>query len=217
MTWLQLPSLITQLTGQKRVPFGDAAILEVANTSLGEFDFSTSNSSVRLGYEVCQELWEPDTASARLLGLRGVHLVMNVSGSYWELRKLDSAISHARSATGKSGGVYAYVNSLGCDGGGRLCTYGRSFILENGHLLAMTTHSQETLLDETEVCVAWCDPSTVQQYRQQLNINTRSYKVQGTGIRFSAQDGVVPYDDSSMDSAISQVTTIHIEGWNILK
>ena len=215
MTWFQLPSLITKMTGQKRVPFGDGAILEIANEYTSEFDFSSSSSMVRIGYEICEELWQPDTQSARLLGLRGCHLVMNVSGSYWELRKLDSAISHARSATGKSGGVYAYVNNLGCDGGGRLCCYGRSFVVENGNLLTMTTHSRETLFDEIEVSVAWIDPSTIQQYRQQKNICTRTFKVEGNSIKFNANQ--IPYEDSSTDAIISKVTTINIEGFNVLR
>ena len=215
MTWLQLPSLITSINGQKRVPFGDGAILEVANECNSEFDFASSSSMVRIGYEICEELWQPDTQSSRLLGLRGCHLIMNVSGSYWELRKLDSAISHARSATGKSGGAYAYVNNLGCDGGGRLCCYGRSFVIENGDLLTMTSHSRETLFDEMEVSVAWIDPSTIHQYRLQKNIVTRSFKVEGNSLKFDAKQ--VPYDNPSTDATISKVTVINIEGFNILK
>lgn len=230
MAWLQLPAMIRAITGQRRVPFGDGAILEVMNDGggfkegdqSGLFDLSASaTAGLRIGYEICEELWQADTASSKLLGLRGVHLVVNVSGSYWELRKLDSAISHARSATGKSGGAYAYVNALGCDGGGRLVTYGRSFVLENGggRLLAMTSHSRETLFEEAEVAVAWIDPATTQQYRQQLNIATRSFKVEGGGgLVFDAKNSETPYSSSLLDSvAISRVTTITVEGFNMLR
>ena len=220
LTWFQLPPLISSITDQKRVPFGDAVILEVSNSSLNKFDISTgSSSTIRIGYEICEELWQPDTQCSRLFGIRGCHLVMNVSGSYWELRKLDSAFNHAKSATDKSGGVYAYTNCLGCDGGGRLCCYGRSFVIENGNLLAMTTHSRETLLDEVEVQVVWIDPNNTQHYRSQKNITTRAWKVEGNYLKFDTQASSAnfSYDNIDYDSSISGVSVINIQGFNILK
>lgn len=112
LTWFKLPSLITDLNAQKRAPFGDAAILEISAKSLSDFDISSTSGIVRIGYEICEELWQPDTQSSRLFGKMGCDLVINISGSYWELRKLDSAIMHAKSATSKSGLFLIKLNFL---------------------------------------------------------------------------------------------------------
>ena len=46
-----LPEFISELTGQKPVPFGDA-VLETLDTTIG--------------FEICEELWHPSRCCAKL-------------------------------------------------------------------------------------------------------------------------------------------------------
>ncbi len=50
------------------------------------------------------------------MGLDGVEIFTNGSGSHHELRKLHKRINLMLSATAKLGGVYMYSNLIGCDG-----------------------------------------------------------------------------------------------------
>ena len=213
MAWFVLPPMIRDITGQERVPFGDGSILEVISGNLSSSEMSSSIAAIRIGYEICEELWQPDTQNAKLFGYRGCHLVMNCSGSYWELRKLDSALNHACSATSKSGGVYAYSNHLGCDGGGRTIYYGRSFIAQNGEILQMTTQDRESLFDEVQVIVAWIDPGYIEQYRQQKHLIPRSAIVQGKSMIYQAKTG----NFSAQDDEITNLKTIQITDFNLLR
>lgn len=76
-------------------------------------------------------------------------------------------------ATAKCGGVYAYSNTIGCDGA-RLCFYGRSVIVSNGDLVAKTT-SINSLFKEVDVAVAYVDLNAVLVYRHQNNIKVKSH------------------------------------------
>lgn len=98
-----MPPLITEICGQKRVPFGDGAIIEIKDNVIDSSDLQASLGVLRIGFEICEELWHSDTQSNRHFGLRACHLVVNPSSSYWELRKLDNAYNHVRSVTSKTG------------------------------------------------------------------------------------------------------------------
>lgn len=217
--WFQLPPNISSLTGQVRVPFGDGAIIEVVNAAAGADDHSLHSAvpSLKIGYEICEELWQADSQSARLFGQRGCHLVMNCSGSYWELRKLDSAIKHSTSITSKAGGVYAYVNCLGCDGGGRLVCYGRSFVAKNGTLLTMSATKEEEIFDEVDVRLAFIDPNDIQHYRAQMNVQIRSWEARGEVLRFDANAKGENTYKSIEGVNIATVKTILVEGFDLLR
>lgn len=218
LVWFQLPPLITEIVGQKQTPFGDSAIIEIKLGSSLVDQLATSQSpTLRIGHEICEELWRPDASNIRLFGERACHLVVNVSGSYWELRKLDSAYTHARSASAKSGGMYAYVNSIGCDGGGRLVYYGRSFAMLNGETVAMSNLDEETLFDEFDVCVTKLDVSEVDQYRSQFHLVANRENVQNQSAVLTL-DGSSPtqevYKNASPD--LRQVNTISLDNFNFV-
>src|SRR3989338_4116135 len=115
----RLPDCITRATGQRTVPFGDA-ILETHDSSLGA--------------ESCEELFTPDCPHIAL-GLEGVEVIGNGSGSHHQLRKLDTRVELIRNASAKSGGLYIYSNCQGCNGN-RLYFDGGCMIFLNGRLLA---------------------------------------------------------------------------------
>jgi NAD+ synthase (glutamine-hydrolysing) len=202
-----------------RVPFGDKAIIEIsAHQTCDKDNNILSNSmvgatAIRIGFEICEELWHSDAQHINLYGRRGCHIILNSSASYWEIRKLDRAFNLMRIASFKSGGVYAFANLVGCDGGGRLCFYGRSLIMMNGDLLTMTT-SKETLFNEIQTAIAYIDPNDVTQYRLQSNIRTQSHQSVGSNLVFNASKG---NDYSSVAIDIEQVNTINIVGLNLFK
>lgn len=71
-----LPRSITKITGQIKVPFGDAAI---------------ATKDCVLASESCEELFTP--ASPHIfLGLNGVEIFSNGSGSHHQLRKLQKRV-----------------------------------------------------------------------------------------------------------------------------
>ena len=71
----------------------------------------------------------------RRAGLDGVELIVNGSGSYFELRKANVAVDLVRQASAMSGGCYLYSNLRGCDGQ-RVLFNGGSCVALNGHIVA---------------------------------------------------------------------------------
>ncbi|MEM7800173.1 MAG: nitrilase-related carbon-nitrogen hydrolase, partial [Chloroflexota bacterium] len=114
-----LPRSITAITGQTHVPIGDGVI---------------ATADTVIGAETCEELFAPNSPHIRM-GLDGVEIIANGSGSHHELRKLNKRIDLIQSATRKSGGVYLYSNQQGCDGG-RLYFDGCALIASNGEIVA---------------------------------------------------------------------------------
>ncbi|XP_076686805.1 NAD synthetase isoform X3 [Andrena cerasifolii] len=148
-----LPRMISQITGQTGVPFGDAVI-------------STRDTCV--GFEICEELWNP-MSNHIPLSLDGVEIIANGSGSYFELRKGYVTVDLVKSATFKSGGCYMFSNLRGCDGS-RLYFNGGSSITLNGQIL---NRGKQFALDDVEVTVATFDLEDIRSYRN--NIRSRSH------------------------------------------
>jgi len=95
------------------------------------------------------------------MGLNGVEIFSNSSGSHFELRKLRTRLDLIIEATKKSGGVYLYSNQKGCDGD-RLFYDGSSMIICNGKVLAC---GSQFSLDDVEVVTATVDLEEVRSYR----------------------------------------------------
>ena len=147
-----LPRMITELTGQTTVPFGDGVI---------------ALKDTVLGYEICEELWNP--ASTHIdMGLDGVEIIVNGSGSYMELRKAYVAVELVRSATLKSGGCYMFSNLRGCDGE-RVYFNGCSSITVNGETVARTPQFG---VEEVEVATATVDLEQIRSFRNSVRSRT---------------------------------------------
>jgi len=135
-----LPRMIREIVGRTKVPFGDAII---------------SARDTCVGAETCEELFTPDSPHNHM-GLNGVEVFLNSSGSHHELRKLDTRVNLIREATRKNGGIYLYSNQQGGDGS-NLYYDGCAMIIVNGEVVAQG--SQFSLNDVeviTAVCVSIC-------------------------------------------------------------
>lgn len=140
---------LAEVTGQDRVPFGQAAV-------------STLDSLVAA--ETCEELWTPDSPHIGQ-ALAGVEIIGNGSGSHHQLRKLDVRLNYMVSATAKCGGVYVYSNQRGCDGG-RVYYDGCALIVVNGEVVAQA--AQFSLAD-VEVITATVNLEDVRSYRASVS------------------------------------------------
>ncbi|XP_019375000.1 PREDICTED: glutamine-dependent NAD(+) synthetase isoform X3 [Gavialis gangeticus] len=80
-----LPLMIQEVTGQETVPFGDA-VLATKDTCLGT--------------EICEELWAPSSPHIEM-GLDGVEIFTNSSGSHHVLQKAHIRVDLVNSATAK--------------------------------------------------------------------------------------------------------------------
>jgi len=147
-----LPSILKAATGQKHVPIGDGVVNAL---------------DCRIGVETCEELFTPRSPHIEL-GLDGVEIIANGSGSHHELRKLNTRVDLILSATSKLGGLYLYANHQGCDGE-RVYYDGCSMICMNGKMLAQA--SQFSLLD-VEVLTATVDLDEVATYRASMMSRT---------------------------------------------
>ncbi len=153
-------------TGQQKVPFGDAAI---------------ATRDTVLAAETCEELFAPFSPHI-YLGLNGVEIIANGSGSHHQLRKLHQRVNltineliigrfNERSNLKRWRNLLVrqstrYVSrveliSLGCDGG-RLYFDGCAMVVMNGNIMAQG--SQFSLLD-VEVVTATLDLEDVRAYR----------------------------------------------------
>ncbi|XP_029438309.1 glutamine-dependent NAD(+) synthetase isoform X2 [Rhinatrema bivittatum] len=144
-----LPRMIQELTGQETVPFGDAVI-------------ATRDTSV--GTELCEELWVPNSPHIEM-GLDGIEIFTNSSGSHHELRKAHTRVDLVKSTTAKNGGIYVLANLKGCDGD-RLYYDGCAMISVNGHIVAQ---GSQFSLDDVEVLVATLDLEDVRSYRAEIS------------------------------------------------
>ena len=140
-----LESIVGDITGQYKVPFGDGVI-------------STRDSCI--GAETCEELFTPQAPHIPM-GLNGVEIFSNSSGSHHELRKLQTRTSLIIEATRQAGGIYLYANQQGCDGD-RLYYDGCAMIIVNGQLIAQGTQFS---LNDVEVVTATVDLEDVRSYR----------------------------------------------------
>ena len=140
-----LPREVAELTGQRKVPIGIAAI---------------ATADTLLASETCEELFVPMSPHI-YFGNAGVEIIANGSGSHHELRKLDTRIALIRSASAKNGGIYLYANQQGCDGG-RLYFDGCALIAQNGEILAQ---GSQFSLKDVEVVTATVNLHDVRAYR----------------------------------------------------
>ena len=140
-----LPPEIQKITGQKEVIFGDA-IIKAEDTTIG--------------IESCEELFTPEATHIRQ-SLAGAEIFVNSSGSHHELRKLNRRFQLILEATLKSGGIYLYANSKGCDGD-RLYYDGCAMIIVNGDIKAQGTQFS---LKDVEVVTATVDLDDVRSAR----------------------------------------------------
>lgn len=185
--WFKLPLIVSKVTNQDYVPFGSNLVLDLQfNLNLNDQQFGNT-SSVRLGFEICEELWNPEPEHINLFNKRGCNLVCNSSASYWEIRKLNKTLDLIKMATSKCGGVYAYSNMIGCDGN-RLCFYGRSVVVANGDLLAKTTNIT-SLLKEVDVAIAEVDLNSVLVFRHQNNIKVKTHLGNGSCLEYDSKNG----------------------------
>lgn len=97
-----------------------------------------------------------------MMGLAGVEIFTNSSGSHHELRKLKTRVELIRHQTGLGGGIYLYANQRGEDGSGRLYFDGCAAIYCNGEIMAM---SSQFSLNDVEVVTATLDLEAVRSFR----------------------------------------------------
>eukprot|EP00753_Platysulcus_tardus_P008934 PLAT1719.1.p1 GENE.PLAT1719.1~~PLAT1719.1.p1 ORF type:complete len:1065 (-),score=522.65 PLAT1719.1:67-3237(-) len=142
---LRLPGIIRDLTGQKEAPFGFAALRCLDGS---------------IAAEICEEMWVADPPHAAL-GLAGVDIISNGSGSHHQLRKLDSRLRFICGASATVGGLYMYSNQVGCDGG-RLYFDGCSLVALNGNVLVQASQFS---VHEVEVVTAVADLEEVRAHR----------------------------------------------------
>lgn len=143
-----LPRIISSVTGQITVPFGDGVI---------------STRETCIGFEICEELWNPRSTHIDL-SLAGVEIMVNGSGSYIQLRKAHITTDLVRNASFKAGGLYMFSNLRGCDGQ-RVWWNGNSAIALNGEIIA---RGKQFSLSEVEVTIATVDLEDIRSYRMAL-------------------------------------------------
>ncbi|XP_078540370.1 glutamine-dependent NAD(+) synthetase isoform X2 [Lissotriton helveticus] len=144
-----LPRMIQEVTGQETVAFGDAVI---------------ATKDTCIGSEICEELWAPNSPHIEM-GLDGVEIFTNSSGSHHELRKADRRVDLVKSTTAKNGGVYILANQKGCDGD-RLYYDGCAMISLNGDIISQ---GAQFSLDDVEVLTATMDLEDIRSYRAEMS------------------------------------------------
>ncbi|KAB5592423.1 NAD+ synthase (glutamine-hydrolysing) [Ceratobasidium theobromae] len=153
-----LPRMIQAITGQGKVPFGDAVV---------------STLDTCIGVELCEELFTPASPHI-LMGLDGVEIFTNSSGSHHELRKLYTRVELIKEATLKLGGIYLYANQQGCDGD-RLYYDGCAMIAVNGQIVAQ---GSQFSLSDVEVVTATVDIEDVRAHRTRSSRSMQAAEAQ---------------------------------------
>ncbi|XP_045492583.1 glutamine-dependent NAD(+) synthetase [Colias croceus] len=173
-----LPRMITAITNQTTVPIGDAVI---------------ATKDTCIGFEICEELWNPRSRHIDL-GLDGVEIICNGSGSYTELRKAYVTVDLVKSATFKSGGAYLFSNLRGCDGQ-RIYFNGCSCVAVNGDIVS---RGLQFSLQDVEVVTATIDLEDIRSYRAKKR--SRSHLAASSS----------PFPRITVDFALSDNEDIHL-------
>ena len=140
-----LPRIIQNVCNQSTSVIGDVVIATVDTC---------------IGFEICEELWNPKSPHIDM-GLDGVEIFVNGSGSYMELRKAYITVDLVSGATAKSGGIYMFNNLRGGDGE-RVYFNGCSCISLNGKIVARTAQYD---VEEVEIATAILDLEDIRAYR----------------------------------------------------
>ncbi|KAL9078725.1 MAG: hypothetical protein Q9157_002370 [Trypethelium eluteriae] len=142
-----VPEEIFDIIGKRNVCIGDAIMIF---------------NDMILGWESCEELFQERVPHSDLYLIESVDLVLNSSGSHWEISELtfSGRIDLIRSATVR-GGAYAYSNQIGCDGD-RLLYDGCGMIAMNGGVLGILPQFE---LGEASVITATIDLNKVRAAR----------------------------------------------------
>ncbi|POS81283.1 glutamine-dependent NAD(+) synthetase [Diaporthe helianthi] len=152
-----LEDVVSQVTGQWKVPIGDA-ILSCRDTAVA--------------CETCEELFTPLNPSSNL-GLNGAEVILNSSASHAELRKLRTRLDLISNSTRKLGGIYVYSNMTGVDGDARMMFDGSSMVLVNGEVVAQ---GSQFSLRPVEVVTAIIELEKVRSYRSSISRNQQGAK-----------------------------------------
>lgn len=130
-------------------------------------------NGVKVAAEVCEELWIPQSMNIPLY-LNDTDIILNSSGSHFEMNKIQKRINLVNAATKRSGGAYVYSNMKGCDGE-RLYFDGGSFIGVNGSIVGM--QDRFSLID-IEVLTSTINLDDITDYRLRgASIQMQSSKV----------------------------------------
>lgn len=140
-----LPQIITEISGQKTAPFGDALI---------------SLNDTCIAIETCEELWSQYSPNIDYY-FNGAEIIFNGNGSNHVLRKLDQRIDLIQSACKKIGGVYVYTNLRGCDGE-RVYYDGGAMVALNGEIIGQ---SEQFTMRDVELLVSTVDLQDIRTYR----------------------------------------------------
>ncbi|TFK39983.1 hypothetical protein BDQ12DRAFT_698028 [Crucibulum laeve] len=189
----ELRGKIRKITNQTTVPFGDAVI---------------STVDTCIGVELCEELFTPASPHI-LMGLDGVEIFTNSSGSHHELRKLYRRVELIKEATLTSGGVYLYSNQQGCDGD-RLYYDGCAMIAVNGSVVAQGTQFS---LADVEVITAKVDMEDIRAHRAKSSRNMQAASSQSyhrVEVPFSLSSGKVEDEDDEDLAGLSVTKAIQV-------
>ncbi|XP_018336301.1 probable glutamine-dependent NAD(+) synthetase [Agrilus planipennis] len=176
-----LPRMISAVTGQTTVPFGDAVI---------------STRDTCIGFEICEELWFPFSSHIPM-SLDGVEIICNGSGSYMELRKAYVVCNLVKSATFKVGGCYVFCNLRGCDGQ-RTYFNGGSCIALNGEIL---NYSKQFALQDVEITSATIDLEDIRSFRNSMRSRSHASSEYPSYPRILVDFSLSPEHDSTFPTA----------------
>jgi NAD+ synthase (glutamine-hydrolysing) len=130
-------------------------------------------NGVKIAAEVCEELWIPQSMNIPLY-LNDTDIILNSSGSHFEMNKIQKRINLINAATKRSGGAYIYSNMKGCDGE-RLYFDGGSMIGINGEIVAL---EERFNLIDVQVLTYPINLDDISEYRLRgSSIQTQSSKV----------------------------------------
>lgn len=152
----RLPPFLRSVTGQNEAIFGDAVL---------QFD------DALVGIESCEELFTPYSPHTDM-GMDGVEILANSSGSHHELRKLDQRVELIVRATKNSNAVYLYSNQIG-NGGDRMNFDGCSCIVQDGRLIAQ---GEQFSLCRIDMVVATVDLADIQVARSGASRGAQAQK-----------------------------------------
>lgn len=186
-----LPRKVRQATGgnQTMCPFG-VGIIRLGDTMYA--------------IETCEELFTANNPGISL-GLAGVEIIGNGSGSHHSMQKRRRRFELIEETTKKNGGIYLYANQIGCDGA-RLFFDGCAMVACNGSVI---NFGSQFAIREVEVITVTVDLRDVRSFRAAVPSRGRQAAIVNSIPMVDVDFFVTTDNDAASLHRMGGVTTDH--------
>lgn len=129
---------------------------------------------VKIGVEICEDLWVPNPPCEKLVVEKGADIIINISASPRLAGKYEYLRDLVRITSGRLQCAYVYVSSGPWESSGDLVFSGWSMVYENSKKIAETP-CPDRLVDSSEILITDIDIFELRASRRKSKMSSKEY------------------------------------------